>query len=53
MILSGVNEMVFNVLVNVGIEKLVGAQNICSNINDAIERSKAIVEESNNKNSKR
>ncbi len=45
-ILSGVNEMVFNVLVNVGIEKLVGTENICSNIQEAIERAKFIVKES-------
>ena len=52
-ILSGVNEMVFNVLVNVGIEKLVGKQNVCSNINEAIERAKIIVDENNIKNNKR
>lgn len=43
-ILSGVNDDVFKVLVNVGIEKLIGAQNICSNIQEAIDRAKSIVE---------
>ena len=39
----GVNENVKNVLKNNGIENLLGSENICSNINEAIEKSKLIL----------
>lgn len=42
-LLSGVNENVKNVLKNNGIENLLGSENICSNINEAIEKSKLIL----------
>jgi SulP family sulfate permease len=44
-LLSGVNENVLNTLTKVGIDKLLGPENICSNINDAIERAKYIIQE--------
>ncbi len=43
-LLSGVNERVRSVLVNTGIEKMLGSENILSNINDALERAKQLVE---------
>lgn len=43
-LLSGVNENVLNSLKKAGIDKLLGAENICSNIYDAVERSKSIKE---------
>lgn len=43
-LLSGVNERVRSVLVNTGIEKMLGQENILSNINDAVERAKQLVE---------
>ncbi len=42
-LLSGVNENVRSVLTKVGIEKLLGADNICSNINEAIARANQLV----------
>lgn len=42
-LLSGVNENVKNVLVNVGIEKLLGSENICQNINDALDRANYLI----------
>jgi len=42
-LLSGVNENVRSVLTKVGIEKLLGAENICSNINEAIARANQII----------
>lgn len=38
MILSGVNEDVHKVLRNSGFEEKIGAENICSNINEAVEK---------------
>jgi SulP family sulfate permease len=43
-LLSGVNERVRSVLINTGIEKMLGHENILSNINDAVERAKQLVE---------
>lgn len=43
-LLSGVNETVHAVLVKNGIEDLLGAANICSNINEALVRAEAIVQ---------
>lgn len=37
MILSGVNEHVHRVLTKSGFDKKIGAENICSNINEAVE----------------
>jgi len=42
-LLSGVNENVRNVLINVGIEKLLGAENIYPNINEALDRANALI----------
>lgn len=42
-LLSGVNENVRSVLIKVGIEKLLGAENICSNINEALARANQLV----------
>ena len=42
-LLSGVNDDVRSVLVKVGIEKLLGAENICSNINEALSRAESLV----------
>ena len=42
-ILSGVNEKVHSVLVKNGFEKLLGAENICPNINEALKAAEAIV----------
>ncbi len=44
-ILSGVNKEVHSVLVSSGIADLIGEDHICSNIHDAIERSKLILAE--------
>ncbi len=41
-ILSGVNEKVHNVLEKSGFYQLLGEENICSNINEALERSKVV-----------
>lgn len=41
-LLSGVNEHVRSVLVNTGIEKMLGHENILSNINDALVRAREI-----------
>ena len=41
MILSGVNEHVHRVLTKSGFDKKIGAENICSNINEAVEKAKA------------
>ncbi len=42
-LLSGVNENVRRVLLNVGIENLLGVENICSNINEAILRAEHLI----------
>lgn len=42
-LLSGVNENVHSVLTKVGIEKLLGTENICSNINEAMTRANQLV----------
>jgi SulP family sulfate permease len=42
-LLSGVNENVRNVLINVGIEKLLGAENIYPNINEALDRANVLL----------
>lgn len=42
-VLSGVNENVMRVLVNAGIDEIVGKENICSHINLALERAAEIV----------
>ena len=44
MILSGVNERVRKVLLKSGFDRKIGAENICSNINEAVERAKALAE---------
>lgn len=44
LILSGVNESVKEVMVNAGFDQLIGTENICSNINDAIARASQVVE---------
>ncbi|WP_102407495.1 SulP family inorganic anion transporter [Parabacteroides bouchesdurhonensis] len=41
-ILSGVNEQVRKVLIQSGFNKKIGAENICSNINEAIEKAKEV-----------
>lgn len=41
-LLSGVNDQVRSVLVNTGIEKMLGQENILSNINDALKRAREI-----------
>lgn len=41
MILSGVNEHVHRVLTKSGFDKKIGAENICSNINEAVEKSES------------
>lgn len=38
MILSGVNDQVRRVLVKSGFDKKIGTENICSNINEAVEK---------------
>lgn len=43
-LLSGVNETVHAVLVKNGIEDLLGASNICSNINEALKRAEVLVQ---------
>lgn len=42
-LLSGVNDNVRSVLIQVGIEKLLGEENICSNINEALERANELL----------
>ena len=42
-LLSGVTENVRSVLVKVGIEDLLGAENICSNINEALTRAEQLI----------
>lgn len=42
-LLSGVNDNVRSVLIKVGIENLLGAENICSNINEALARANQLV----------
>ncbi len=42
MILSGVNERVHGVLTKSGFDKKIGAENICSNINEAVAKARAI-----------
>lgn len=42
-LLSGVNDNVRSVLTKVGIEKLLGPENICSNINEALARANQLV----------
>lgn len=44
-VLSGVNENVMRVLVNAGVDEIVGKENICSHINLALERAAEIVED--------
>lgn len=43
LVLSGVNETVRNILVKSGFEKKIGADNICSNIHEAIEIAREVV----------
>ena len=43
MILSGVNEHVRKVLTKSGFDKKIGAENICSNINEAIKKAEEAV----------
>jgi len=43
MLLSGVNENVHTVLIKNGIENILGSENICSNINEALIRANEIV----------
>ena len=38
MILSGVNDQVRRVLIKSGFDKKIGTENICSNINEAVEK---------------
>ncbi len=38
LILSGVNQDVYNVLIKAGFDKLIGTENICRNINEALEK---------------
>lgn len=45
LLLSGVNEQVLQVLVKAGIEDKIGKENICSNINCALQRADAIMDE--------
>lgn len=45
-LLSGVTYNVYSVLTKVGIEKLLGSANICSNINDALERAEELIKTS-------
>lgn len=47
-ILSGVNEKVRKMLINNKLEKTIGSENICSNINEALEKAKKYVETSTN-----
>jgi len=42
-LLSGVNEKVHTTLIKVGIEELLGAENICSNINEALDRANQLL----------
>lgn len=44
MILSGVNEHVHRVLTKSGFDQKIGAENICSNINEAVAKAKAAVQ---------
>ncbi|MDR0843650.1 MAG: sulfate permease [Tannerella sp.] len=46
-ILSGVNEKVRNVLIKSNMDKRIGGENICSNINEALERARQMVSEIN------
>ena len=41
MILSGVNENVHKVLTKSGFDQKIGAENICSNINEAVAKANA------------
>lgn len=43
MILSGVNEQVHGVLTKSGFDKKIGAENICSNINEAVAKANAAI----------
>jgi SulP family sulfate permease len=43
-ILSGVNEKVRATLINSGLKEMIGHENICSNINEALEKAKIYVE---------
>lgn len=43
-VLSGVNEKVHQILEKAGFYELLGAENICSNINEALEKAKVMVE---------
>ncbi len=47
MILSGVNEGVRKVLLKSGFDRKIGAENICSNIGEAVERAKTVAAEVN------
>ena len=44
-LLSGVNDNVRGVLYKVGIDKLIGSENICDNINDALEKSRQLIKQ--------
>jgi SulP family sulfate permease len=44
-VLSGVNKHVRSTLIKANFEKIIGAENICSNINEALEKSAAYVSE--------
>lgn len=43
MILSGVNENVRNLLIKSGFDQKIGSQNICSNINEALQKARQIL----------
>ena len=43
MILSGVNEDVRRVLIKSGFDQKIGAENICSNINEAVRKAEEAV----------
>lgn len=45
-ILSGVNEKVRQTLINSGLKEIIGKENICSNINEALDKAKKYVETS-------
>jgi SulP family sulfate permease len=44
-VLSGVNEKVHQILEKSGFNELLGKENICPNINVALEKAKGIIEE--------
>ncbi len=44
LILSGVNDSVRRILIQSGFDRKIGAENICSNINEAIEKTRNLIE---------